>query len=257
MQYVRFTRNDQTAYGLLEADTVRTVQGDIFERHTVTDQTHPLSQCRLLAPCRPGKVIGIGRNFKHLFTSPDDWPKFPILFLKSPTSVIGPHDDVVYPSLVTGAVYEAELAFVIGRTAVEVSEADAPDYIFGYTCCNDISSREYSLPGLKDAGPGDAIVKAPDNFAPLGPCIGTDVDPANVTLRSWLNGELKQDANTSDLIFNPAQLLSYVSRVITLLPGDIITTGTPAGLEVMRPGDTIECEASGIGRLKNAVKARA
>jgi 2-keto-4-pentenoate hydratase/2-oxohepta-3-ene-1,7-dioic acid hydratase in catechol pathway len=256
MRYVRYARAEKIAYGVLEGDNVRTVEGDIFESHTLTDRTHPLDQCRLLAPCQPGKVIGIGRNFKHLFASPDERPKYPMLFLKLPTSVIGPEDDIVYPSLVTGAIYEVELAFVVGRKAVEVSEADAPGYIFGYTCCNDVSSREYSLPGLQDAGPGDAIVKAPDNFAPLGPCIDTDVNPAEVRLRSWLNGELKQDANTSDLIFTPAQLLSYVSRVFTLVPGDVITTGTPTGLEIMRPGDTIECEATGIGRLKNTVKSR-
>jgi len=256
MRYVRFSHGNEIAQGQLEADVIHQIEGNVFENPTPSGRTLPLRECRLLPPCVPSKVIGIGRNFKHLYDATEEWPKYPLLFVKLPTCVIGPNDDIVYPSLITGAVYETELAFVVGRTAVEVPEDEAADYIFGYTCCNDISSREYSLPGLTDAGPGDAIVKAPDNFAPLGPCIATDVDPADVTLRTWLNGELKQDASTSDLIFGPAQLLSYVSRVFTLFPGDVVTTGTPSGLEIMRPGDTVECEASGIGRLKNAVKAR-
>ncbi|MBI3463066.1 MAG: fumarylacetoacetate hydrolase family protein [Planctomycetes bacterium] len=256
MRYIRYQRRGRATYGLLEGDTVRRIQGDIFAKHSLTDETVGFDRCRLLAPCQPSKVIGVGRNFKHLFPRPGDVPKYPLLFLKLPTSVIGAHDSILYPSPVTGSIFEAELAVVIGRRAVDVPEQDAPGYIFGYTCLNDVSSREYRLEGLPDAGPGGAIVKACDHFAPMGPCIATDIDPAHVQLRSWLNGELKQDANTSDLLFGPAQVVSFVSRFFTLLPGDVITLGTPTGFVIMRAGDTIECEASGIGRLKNVVKAR-
>ena len=256
MQYVRYQSGEEIAYGILKGDSIQRIQGDLFDSPVVTDTLLYTKDCQLLAPCQPSKIIGIGMYFRHLFSSEKDYPKYPRLFLKLPTSVVGPYDTVSYPTLVTATIFEAELAVVIGRKPRDVPQQDARDYVLGFTGMNDISSREYLHSDLSDQGPGDAIVKACDEFAPMGPCIDTEVDPRKVQLRAWLNGELKQDHNTSDLIFDVDQVVSYVSRVFTLHPGDVITTGTPIGYELMHPGDTIECEIEGIGRLKNAIRSR-
>jgi 2-keto-4-pentenoate hydratase/2-oxohepta-3-ene-1,7-dioic acid hydratase in catechol pathway len=256
MQLLRYLDGDEPRYGRLDGETVRPLDGDLFGDYRLDGPARKLADCRLLAPCAPTKVIGVGKNFKQGFQSEADWFKHPGLFLKLPTSVVGPTDPIVLPRIVTGVLYEAELALVIGKRAVDVTEAEALDYVFGYTCMNDVSTREYAMDDVEDFGPGGALVKACDAFAPMGPVIRTDLDPSNARIRAWLNGELKQDATTADLVHNVAQIVSFASGVFTLLPGDVITTGTPPGIEVIHAGDVIECEVEGIGRIRNQVVAR-
>ena len=253
MQLIRYLEGDQPRYGQLEGETVRPLEGDVFGEYSVGHPERKLADCRLLAPCTPSKVIGVGKNFKQGFAKEADWFKYPGLFLKLPTSVVGPNDPIVLPRIVTGVLYEAELALVIGKKAVDVTQVDAMDYVFGYTCMNDVSTREYAMEDVEDFGAGGALVKACDAFGPMGPVIRTDLDPSSARIRAWLNGELKQDATTADLVHNVAQIVSFASGVFTLLPGDVITTGTPPGIEVIHAGDVIECEVEGIGRLRNAV----
>lgn len=256
MQLIRYLEGEQPCYGQLEGETVCPLEGDPFGEYSLGGPERGLADCSLLAPCTPSKVIGVGKNFKQGFQREADWFKYPGLFLKLPTSVVGPHDPIVLPRIVTGVLYEAELALVIGRKAVDVPEERALDYVFGYTCMNDVSTREYAKEDIEDFGAGGALVKACDAFAPIGPAIRTDLDPSNARVRAWLNGVLKQDATTADLVHNVAQIVSFASGVFTLLPGDVITTGTPPGIEVIHAGDVIECEVEGIGRIRNEVVAK-
>lgn len=214
-----------------------------------TGPAHPLNAVRLLAPCVPSKVVGIGLNYRrHADELGFKPPERPILFLKPPTTVVGPGDPVLYPELSRQVEYEGELAVVIGREARHVSPEDAPRYILGYTCANDVTAR--------DLQPKDGqwtVAKGFDTFCPLGPAIVTGLDPAALTVTTRVNGQVRQNSPVSDLIFGVPELVSYVSQIMTLLPGDIILTGTPAGVGPVQPGDRMEVEVSGVGTLANQV----
>ena len=259
MRIARFEHNGQTQFGVVEKDTIAVLVGNPLNGIKRTGATVPLAKSKLLAPLIPPNLIAIGRNYlEHAKESNDNAPKAPIVFLKATTSIIDPGATIELPAMAPTQVdYEAELAVVIGRTARRVSETDALKYVFGYTCANDVSARD-----CQRNDPQWARGKSFDTFAPLGPWIETELDPGNQRISLKLNGETMQEANTSIMIFNVPHLISYLSRCVTLLPGTIILTGTPAGCGFARkppvflkPGDTVDVEIEGIGKLSNPVGA--
>ncbi|MBA7693255.1 putative protein YisK [subsurface metagenome] len=204
---------------------------------------------RLLAPCTPSKIVALGLNYRaHATEMNVSLPDAPLIFLKPSTSVIGPEENIIYPSSSARVDYEGELAVVIKKPVWRVSVEDAPDYILGYTCFNDVTARDIQRQDYQWTR-----AKGFDTFAAIGPCIETELDPGSVELETLLNGERKQHASTSDLIYSIPELINFISNVMTLLPGDIIATGTPSGIGPMYPGDTVEIRIKSIGTLKNYV----
>jgi 2-keto-4-pentenoate hydratase/2-oxohepta-3-ene-1,7-dioic acid hydratase in catechol pathway len=223
----------------------------------VTQEQHRLADVRLLAPVLPrSKVVGIGRNYaEHAAEMGNDVPAEPLMFIKPNTSVIGPGDPIVYPSLTEELHFEGEVAVVIGRICRDVPAAQATDVIFGYTIANDVTARD-----LQRSDGQFTRAKGFDTFCPLGPWIETDLDPQDFAdgraIQTHLNGDLRQDGNTRDLIFDIPTLVEKVSAVMTLLPGDLILTGTPAGVGPMQVGDEVEVSVAGLGALTNSVVKR-
>jgi 2-keto-4-pentenoate hydratase/2-oxohepta-3-ene-1,7-dioic acid hydratase in catechol pathway len=219
----------------------------------LSDKEHPLSDVRLLSPVLPrSKVIGIGRNYAaHAAEMGSDVPPEPLMFIKPNTSVIGPGDPVFYPRQSREVHYEGELAVVIGRICRDVPVERAADVIWGYTVGNDVTARD-----LQRSDVQFTRAKGFDTFCPLGPWVETELDVSDLRVQTFLNGDLKQDGRTSDLIFDVPTLVAHVSSVMTLLPGDVILTGTPEGVGPMQVGDEVEVSISGIGNLTNQVKQR-
>lgn len=223
-----------------------TLEGDAFVTDGVRRPTHSV---RLLAPCAPSKIIGVGRNYaEHAAELGNEPPKEPLLFFKPASALNDPDGDIVYPPQSSRVDFEGELACVISTRCRNVPAARAHDVILGYTICNDVTARD-----LQQTDGQWARAKGFDSFAPLGPCIATGLDPTSLRLRTYLNGELKQDARTSSLIFGVERLIEYISAAFTLEPGDVIATGTPAGIAPMRPGDVVSVQIEGIGTLRNRV----
>lgn len=249
--FVRFQTGARIAYGLLKGEEILALEGDIFGHYQETVQKFKRGEVKLLAPCQPSKAVCVGLNYrKHASELTMKVPEEPILFLKPPSSIIALSDDIIYWPNVRQLDYEAELVVVIGRKAHNVPEKDALDYVFGYTAGNDVTARD-----LQKKDGQWTICKGFDTFLPLGPAIVTGLDPADLGVQSFLNGELKQDGRTSSLIFSVPYLVSFISKVMTLFPGDIIMTGTPAGVGPMQVGDTIEVKIEQIGSLVNRVAA--
>jgi 2-keto-4-pentenoate hydratase/2-oxohepta-3-ene-1,7-dioic acid hydratase in catechol pathway len=249
-KYVRFDDGQGAAYGLLEGDKVVLLEGSISERWEKTNKEYDLKEVKLLAPCEPGKVVGIGINYKEVVNQKGDpMPEEPVIFLKPGTSVIGPNEAIITPKGVKELNYEAELVVVIKDRIKNVSVEDAKNHILGYTCGNDITAKDFMIKG-KPWTKG----KSYDTFMPIGPCIVQGLDGDNLNIKMYHNGNLTQDSNTSDMVFDVSQIISYVSHVMTLNPGDIISTGTPPGKGNLVPGDIIEVELEGIGRLRNTVE---
>ncbi|MFW5997089.1 MAG: fumarylacetoacetate hydrolase family protein, partial [Lentisphaeria bacterium] len=235
--------------------------GDPFEGAELTDysgDTIPMGKIDLLAPVKPPNVCAIGLNYRdHARESGKEIPDHPLLFLKATSSVTSHNSEIQLPAMAPDEVdYEAELAVVIGRTAVNVSEAEAPDYIFGYTCGNDVSARDCQARYDSQW----ARAKSFDTFCPLGPWIETELDPRNLRIESRVNDTVMQSARTSDMIFACFKLVSFLSKCMTLYPRTVIMTGTPAGVGAgrnppvfLRDGDLVEIEVEGIGRLSNRV----
>ena len=199
---------------------------------------------------RPSKIVGVGRNYAaHAKELGNEVPAEPLIFLKPPSSFIQDGADVVYPAETSNLHHEAELAVVIGRTCRGVSEAEALDYVRGYTCANDVTARD-----LQQTDPQWTRAKGFDTFCPLGPTLVTDIDPGNLRVRMRVNGETRQDGSTADMIFPVAALVSYISGVMTLEPDDVILTGTPPGVSAVQRGDLMEVEVEGIGVLGNRVR---
>jgi 2-keto-4-pentenoate hydratase/2-oxohepta-3-ene-1,7-dioic acid hydratase in catechol pathway len=209
---------------------------------------------RLLAPVDPPRVFGAGLNYvSHIAEGGDATPQIPMLFMKPPTAVIGPEEPIVLPLEDRETHFEGELAVVIGRRARRLSREDALSAVLGYTCANDVSERVIQK---REMAMGCLVVgKGFDTFCPLGPVIATGLDPTALTLEARLNGERRQSIETSDLLFSVADLVSWLSQAVTLLPGDVIITGTPAGVGRIAPGDVVEIEIGGIGVLRNPVVA--
>jgi len=249
MKIVRFLNGKKAAYGLWEGETVRGCTGTPYTRLKPTGQEYRMSELKLLAPCAPSKIVALGLNYRsHGAELKMTMPSEPLIFLKPSTSVIGPEDAIIYPPSSRQVDYEGELGVVIGRLARRVSRAEAPKYILGYTCLNDVTARD-----LQSRDKQWTRAKSFDTFAPIGPCIETELDPSHLALETRLNGALKQKTNTRDLIFPVPELVSFISHVMTLLPGDVIATGTPSGIGPMQPGDTIEVTIEKIGTLRNYV----
>ena len=255
MKILRYSADGEIHYGILEEDgTVRRLTGSPFESLDTSDVVTHLDRVSVLAPVEAPRVIGVGLNYsEHARESGQDPPPFPMLFMKPSTGVIGPEEPIVYPHQGKDIHYECELAVVIGKTARRVPDAEALDCVLGYTCGNDVSERV--IQAAEMALGCMLIGKGFDTFCPLGPVIATGLDPTHLDVTTRLNGEVRQQANTSDLLFSVAQLISYISEAMTLLPGDVIMTGTPSGVGPFAPGDTIEIEISGIGILRNPVIA--
>ncbi|MDO5111338.1 MAG: fumarylacetoacetate hydrolase family protein [Clostridia bacterium] len=253
MRIVRFSYNDQISYGELRGDTVYPITGLPYEGLAFTGEKLPLADVTLLAPCAPSKVVCVGKNYRdHVAEMADgtaDVPEAPLLFIKPNTCVIGPEEKIVYPACSERVDYEAELGVVIGKAAHNIAPGTAKDYIFGYTCLNDVTARDIQKrEGQWTRGKGF------DTFCPIGPWIETALDAQHTGLRSRLNGETRQDSNTENMIHSIDTLLCVMSECMTLLPGDVIATGTPAGIGPMQKGDVIEVEIDGIGILRNTLR---
>ena len=255
MNLVRYAFDETVAYGVLEEGRiVRRLAGSPFEALQPGPASHLLDEVRLLAPVDAPRIMGVGLNYvSHIRECNLSTPTLPMLFMKHPSAVIGPGEPIVYPKQAQKVDYEGEMAVVIGRHARRVSESQALEYVLGYTCANDVSERTTQLAEMKM---GCLLVgKSYDTFCPLGPVIVTGLDPTSLDLTSRLNGQVRQQINTSDLLFPVARLVSYLSQAMTLWPGDVILTGTPSGVGPIQPGDVVEIEISGIGVLRNPVIA--
>lgn len=254
MKIIRFELTGRTGYGILEGEKIDVLWSTPFDgglKNTV-GEIMSLPAVKLLAPCEPTKIVALGLNYRdHALEFGHPIPAEPLIFMKPATAVIGPDDDIVYPAMSQRVDYEAELAVVIGRTCVSVREEEALDYILGYTCINDVTARD-----LQQKDGQWTRAKGFDTFAPLGPWIETEIpDSGNLTVEAYLNGERRQHSNTSNLIFRVAQQISFISQIMTLLPGDVIATGTPSGIGPMQPGDVVEIRVEGIGTLRNQIVA--
>jgi 2-keto-4-pentenoate hydratase/2-oxohepta-3-ene-1,7-dioic acid hydratase in catechol pathway len=250
-RYVRYSVDGRVAIGVLEGETIHELAGDLFSSPTRTGHQARLADVRLLAPVDPKKVIAVGLNYKsHLG---DRVPAaYPGLFAKYPTSIIGPGADIVIPADANNVHYEGELVVVIGRRASHLSEAEAPQYVFGVTAGNDVSERDWQAADLQWFR-----AKATDTFGPIGPAIVTGLNYDDLLLETLLNGEVVQSQRTSDLLFGVSAIVSYVSRYVTLEPGDLIFTGTPGSTRAFKPGDVVEVRIEGVGTLRNPAVAAA
>ncbi len=249
MFYVRFEVQGAVRYGVIEKDLIEALAAPPYGGIEKTGETFDPADVVLLAPSEPTKIVCVGLNYAdHAAETGKALPAEPCIFIKPSTSVLDPEGDIVYPEMAGRVDYEAELAVVIGKTAKRVPEADWQDYVLGYTCFNDVTARDLQA---KDGQWSRA--KGFDTFAPLGPWITDEVSPDDLAIEARVNGEVKQKSRTSQLIFKPSFLVPFISRVMTLVPGDVIATGTPAGISGMNPGDVVEVEIEKIGILRNRV----
>ena len=261
MRIARFSVDDEPKYGLVETDdpeglvgTVAVLDSDpLYRPVQLTGEVLQLADVRLLAPVIPrSKVVCVGRNYAdHAAELGNDVPAEPMIFLKPNTSVIGPRDGIVYPEQTNNLHFEGELAIVIGRICRDLPRERAEEVIFGYTIANDVTARD-----LQKSDGQWARAKGYDTFCPLGPWIQTDLDVADVRVSTELNGEPKQDGRTSQFIFDIPEVLAYITSFTTLLPGDVVLTGTPAGVGPMLPGDEVAVSVEGLGTLTNKVIVR-
>lgn len=254
MKIVRIKADDDIVYGVADAEGVLVYKGTPFFVWEPTEIVVPWSKATLLAPVLPTKVVCVGKNYEdHADEMGGKVPEEPLIFLKPSTSVIGPDTNVVYPRQSQEVHHEAELAVVIGRPARNVEAEDAGSYIFGYTAANDVTARD-----LQRKDGQWARAKGFDTFCPLGPFIETELDPTErLAVICRVNGEVRQAGFTSDMVFGVAEIIEYVSAFTTLLPGDVLLTGTPSGVGPVQPGDLMEVEVDGIGTLANRVVAAA
>ena len=249
MKIVRFAIDDKVKYGILEDKSIQGIEDKPYRHLKPSDHYYQLSEVKLLSPCTPSKIVALGVNYRsHAEEMNTPLPNAPLIFLKPSTAVIGTEENIAYPSSSHRVDYEGELGVVIKKPVWRVSIEDALDYVLGYTCFNDITARDLQYEDRQWTR-----AKSFDTFAAVGPCIETELDPGNVVLETYLNGELKQQANTNDLIYSIPELINFISHVMTLLPGDIIATGTPSGVGPMYPGDTVEIKIEPIGTLRNYV----
>lgn len=250
MKIVRFEKEDQISYGLLhENNEITKLEGTPFTTYSLTKETFKRESVKLLSPCVYTKALCIGLNYRdHAVEFGLPIPKTPMVFMKPPTASLNPQEEIVKPAMCQRLDYEGEMAIVIKKKAHHIKEEDVQDYILGYTCANDVTAR--------DLQPHDGqwtVAKGFDTFCPFGPYISDEVDPNNLKISSILDGKVMQESNTSNLIFSPSFLVSYLSQVMTLNPGDIILTGTPSGISGMKKGATIEITIEGLGTLTNTI----
>jgi 2-keto-4-pentenoate hydratase/2-oxohepta-3-ene-1,7-dioic acid hydratase in catechol pathway len=250
MKLLRFTADGQACYGAIEQRQIRELVAAPFGALKFGPRSFQLEDVALLPPCEPSKIVAVGVNYRaHAQEMGHRLPEEPLLFLKPPSTIIGPGSVIHYPDGVTRLDYEAELAVVIKKKTKSITPEQAHEAVLGYTCFNDVTARD-----LQQKDKQWTRAKSFDTFAPLGPWIVTDVDPSNLKIEGILNGQTKQSSTTADLIFPVPVLISFISSIMTLLPGDVITTGTPSGIGPMQRGDTIDVVIEGIGRLTNTVR---
>ena len=249
MKIIRYEDSSKIKWGVVEEGRIREMDGNPFGHFHLSSLSRRIEEVRLLSPCLPSKIVAIGLNYRdHAEEVKMKLPEEPLLFLKPSTSVIGPGEAIVYPKMSKQVDYEGELAVVIGKMAKAVPVEKAADYILGYTCFNDVTARD-----LQSKDKQWARAKGFDTFAPIGPWIVTGIDPHHLEISTYLNGERRQHSNTKNLIFGPHQLVSFISHVMTLLPGDVIATGTSSGIGPMAVGDKVDVVIEGIGTLSNTV----
>ena len=249
MQIVRFRAGDVARYGVLEGQTVVEYSGVPWSAFRRGRRRHPLRQVVLLAPVVPSKIVAVGLNYRERAAElavplPDE----PVIALKPPSSVIGPDDPIVLPAQSTAVEHEAELAIVIKRRCRNVPAPRALEYVLGYTALNDVTAQDVrAREGRVERAKGF------DTFCPLGPCIVTDLDPRAITVEALVNGSVRQSGSTKDLIFPVEDLVARISEIMTLMPGDVIGTGTPPGAGMLVPGDRVDVRVEGVGSLRNPV----
>ncbi|HVE63725.1 MAG TPA: fumarylacetoacetate hydrolase family protein [Mycobacteriales bacterium] len=252
MRIARFSVDGQVAFAAVEGDELAVIDTHPFGQISFTGVRVPIAGARLLPPVLPSKVVAIGKNYAaHAREMGGEPPAEPVLFLKPSTAVVGPFAPVTRPADVGRVDYEGELAVVIGRLARDVPAATALDVVLGYTCANDVTARDQQL-----ADGQWSRAKGYDTFCPLGPWIETDLDPTDLLLETRVNGEVRQSARTSLMLHDVAALIAHVSRVMTLLPGDVLLTGTPEGIGPVVAGDEMTVTIEGVGSLTNAVADR-
>ena len=242
---------DEIAYGVAEPEGIRVHRGTPFVAWEPTETVVPFDVVHLLAPVFPTKVVCVGRNYlEHAAERGAEVPDEPVIFLKPATAVIGPGAPIVIPPEAREVHHEAELAIVVGTVSRRVAAEDAAGHILGYTAANDVSARD-----LQKKDGQWTRAKGFDTFCPLGPAIETEVDPIGLRIACSVNDELRQEASTDDMVFGVAEIFAFITRVMTLLPGDVVLTGTPAGVGPIRPGDRVEVDIERIGKLVNPVVA--
>mgnify|MGYP001268267175 CR=1 FL=1 len=254
-RFVRYQNGDAVSYGVVDGDKVWEIEGDLFGPYKVTPTSFDIEDLEILAPTEPSKVIAVGLNYRsHLdvaardLGTSDEVAQYPGIFAKYPTSIVASGADIVRPADSENLHFEGELVLVIGKTASNVSVEEAADYIFGITAGNDISERDWQATDLQWLR-----AKASDTFGPVGPFIANGLDYGDLMVQTRVNGEVLQSASSADLIFDIPTIVSYISRYVTLVPGDLIFTGTPGTTQAMNPGDIVEVEIEGVGTLRNQV----
>ncbi|OGR82620.1 MAG: hypothetical protein A2902_06635 [Elusimicrobia bacterium RIFCSPLOWO2_01_FULL_64_13] len=253
MIFCRFSRDGDPSFGVVEDHAVAAIAPDPFQAYETVSDPVPLSEVRLLAPVLPSKIVAVGLNYRdHAGEMGMEVPTEPVLFLKPPSSVIGPEEPIRLPKLSRRVEFEGELAVVIKKKARNLAPAEAMDAVLGFTCFNDVTARDLQK---KDGQWSRA--KGFDTFAPIGPWIVADLGGGPLAIETFLNGERRQRGSTADLIFNVPELVSRVSHVMTLEPGDVISTGTPSGVGPLSPGDLVDVKIEGIGTLRNPVESGA
>jgi 2-keto-4-pentenoate hydratase/2-oxohepta-3-ene-1,7-dioic acid hydratase in catechol pathway len=248
--FVRFRKDGQWRWGRLSGDRVVPVRGGLFRRQAAEDPSCKLANVVTGSPCRPSKIIAVGINYRsHALEMGHELPPVPKLFLKAPSAALSHGGAIVLPAQSRRVDYEGELAVVMGKKTKHISPERAIDHVFGYTCFNDVTARD-----LQRLDGQWARAKSFDTFAPFGPAVVTGLDPSRLRVESFVNGRKRQSAPVSDLIFPVPSLVSFISEVMTLLPGDVIATGTPSGVGPLKEGDTVEVRIKGVGSLVNTVR---
>jgi 2-keto-4-pentenoate hydratase/2-oxohepta-3-ene-1,7-dioic acid hydratase in catechol pathway len=253
MKIYRFRYRKRILYGVLKEEYLFPLKGSVFGDFRIEDSPVPVGDVLLLPPVRPSKIVAVGANYRdHALEMGRPLPAEPLLFLKPPSAVIGPQGLIDYPKMSQRVDYEGELAVVIRKKARNLpDDARVEGYILGYTCFNDVTARDLQAKDVQFTR-----AKSFDTFAAVGPCVATDIDPAALHVKTFLNGKLKQSGNTANLIFPVPFLVRFISRIMTLEPGDLISTGTPAGVGPMQPGDRVDVQIDGIGTLSNQVMGK-
>lgn len=252
MRIVRYEteENKKPKYGWLLGDKVGEIGGNVFGRYRRKEAETPLSEVKLLAPSEPSKIVCVGRNYvEHARELGNEVPKVPLLFLKPPSSIISNGDTILLPQQSSQVEHEGELVVVIGKRGRHITAENARKHILGYTIGNDVTARD-----LQKSDNQWTRAKGFDTFCVFGPWIDTEFDPADAILSCRVNGQMRQMASTRDIVFNVPTLIAYISSVMTLEPGDLIFTGTPAGVGELKPGDEVVVEIEGLGTLRNPVR---
>lgn len=249
MKIAKYTHEGKAGYAEVLGEMLRPIKGDIYGDFSTSEDMIPLADVKLLPPVEPSKLVCVGLNYRlHAEESGLPIPAEPMLFMCSNAAIIPDGETIILDDATARIDYEAEIAIIIGRKTRNVAASDAASHVFGYSICNDVSNRD-----LQKKDGQFTRAKSYDTYKPLGPWIETELDPNNTSIQLRQNGEIRQKSNTSDMIFSIEEIIEFVSGVMTLFPGDVIITGTPAGVGPMKAGDDIEIEIGGIGRLSNKV----